>query len=149
MIEMYNKIEGLSSDEIYRRRKTESMPILNEMKRRAEEFLKSDGGVASDKMYTAVKYMLNFWMELIKYTHEGHYTIDNLAAERSIRPLAVGQKNYIHFGSEKSAEIAAFFYSIIETSKMRGVNVRGYITNFFKAINAGRKEYVQMLPGLL
>ncbi len=90
-IEMYNKIEGLSNNEIYRRRKTESMPILNDMKRRAEAFLRTDGGVASDKMYTAVNYMLNFWRELINYTKEGHYTIDNSAAERSIRPLTVGR----------------------------------------------------------
>ncbi len=149
MIEMYNKIEGLSNNDIYRRRKTESMPILNEMKRRAEEFLKTDGGVASDKMYTAVNYMLNFWRELIRYTKEGHYTIDNSAAERSIRPLAVGRKNYIHFGSEKSAEMSAFFYSIMATCKMRGENARDYISRFFKALGAGRTDYAQMLPGLL
>ncbi len=149
LIEMYNKIEGLSENEIYRRRKTEAIPILNDMKRRAEEFLKTDGGVASDKMYTAVNYMLNFWRELINYTKEGHYTIDNSAAERSIRPLTVGRKNYIHFGSEKSAEIAAFFYSIMATCKMRGENARDYVAGFFKALNAGRTDYAQMLPGLL
>ncbi len=149
LIEMYNKIEGLSHNEIYRRRKTEAMPILNEMKRKAEEFLKTDGGVASEKMYTAVNYMLNFWNELINYTNEGHYTIDNSAAERSIRPLTVGRKNYIHFGSEKSAEIAAFFYSIMATCKMRGANARDYVAGFFKALNAGRRDYAQMLPGLL
>ncbi len=149
LIEMYNKIEGLSENEIYRRRKTEAIPILNDMKRRAEEFLKTDGGVASDKMYTAVNYMLNFWRELINYTKEGHYTIDNSAAERSIRPLTVGRKNYIHFGSEKSAEVAAFFYSIMATCKMRGANARDYVAGFFKALNAGRTDYAQMLPGLL
>ncbi|MFR9668108.1 MAG: IS66 family transposase [Rikenellaceae bacterium] len=149
LIEMYNKIEGLNHNEIYRRRKTEAMPILNEMKRKAEEFLKTDGEVASEKMYTAVKYMLNFWSELINYTNEGHYTIDNSAAERSIRPLTVGRKNYIHFGSDKSAEIAAFFYTIMATCKMRGANARDYIVGFFKALGAGRTDYAQMLPGLL
>ncbi len=111
--------------------------------------LKTDGGVASEKMYTAVNYMLNFWRELINYTNEGHYTIDNSAAERSIRPLTVGRKNYIHFGSEKSAEVAAFFYSIMATCKVRGANARDYVAGFFKALNAGRTDYAQMLPGLL
>ena len=50
-------------------------------------------------METALTYMLNVWDDLLKYRHRGDYTVDNMVAERAIRPFTVSRKNSLHFSS--------------------------------------------------
>ena len=54
-------------------------------------------------MRTALNYLHKFWNQLFAYRKDGDYTIDNLAAERAIRPLAVQRKNSLFFCSTKGA----------------------------------------------
>lgn len=147
------KLLNLDDSEIVKRRKIQSLPVLHRMKSMAEKYLKQEKKrnvpTSGNLMYMALNYFLNSWNELIKYTRQGYYTIDNSAAERSIRPLTIGRKNYIHFGSDKSARISAFFYSLVETCKMRGVCVKEYLTFFFRCTIEGRTDYQAMLPGVL
>jgi hypothetical protein len=64
---------------------------------------------------------------LTYYVHNGEVGIDNNAAERQIRPFAIGRKNWLFMGSPDGATAAAALYSLIETAKLNDVNPEGYL----------------------
>ena len=123
-------------------RKKEALPILGKMRALAEK-LKEEPHL-SPALLSAINYMLNHWKPLTMYVEDGRYSIDNSAAERAIRPLTVGRKNYISFGSSEGAETATIYYTIIETCKMRGLSPRKCLKDFFTMITHGRRDYSQM-----
>lgn len=67
--------------------------------------------------------MDTFWEQLFLYLKDGRYTIDNLAAERAIRPLAVERNNSMFFCSHKGAETSVLYHTIIATCKKQGYKV--------------------------
>jgi transposase len=74
-----------------------------------------------------VFYTLNQWDSLIYYLEDGNLNIDNNAAERQIRPFAIGRKNWLFMGSPDGAKAGAALYSLIETAKLNDVNPEGYL----------------------
>ncbi|PJA03328.1 MAG: hypothetical protein COX72_05780, partial [Gammaproteobacteria bacterium CG_4_10_14_0_2_um_filter_38_22] len=74
----------------------------------------------------AVYYTLNQWDSLVYYLKNGAVNIDNNAAERQIRPFAIGRKNWLFMGSPDGAKAGAILYSLIETAKLNNVNPEGY-----------------------
>ena len=97
-------------------------------------------------MYKALSYYKNLYNQLVNYCNKGSYVIDNSEAERSIRSLTEGRKNYLHFGSEKSARIASFFYTIVETCKQQEINSRDYIVNYLYSQIDGNSNNANLLP---
>jgi transposase len=81
---------------------------------------------------TAVSYALNNWEALKIYTTDGSLAIDNNAAERAMRPVAIGRKNYLFFGSDRGGETAAILYSLISSAKRHGLNVFEYLRDVFQ-----------------
>lgn len=77
----------------------------------------------------AVNYVLNHWRALNHYMMDGCLEIDNNTAERAIKPLVIGRKNYLFAGSHEGAKRAAIIYSIIETCKLNAINPWDYINN--------------------
>jgi len=75
----------------------------------------------------AIQYTLNQWESLTYYVQNGAVSIDNNAAERQIKPFAVGRKNWLFMGSPDGAKAAANLYSLIETAKLNDVNPEGYL----------------------
>jgi len=75
----------------------------------------------------AINYMLNQWRALMHYLREGFLDIDNNGSERAIRPITVGRKNYLFYGSDEGGRRAANIYSIIETCKQHQVNTFDYL----------------------
>ena len=69
----------------------------------------------------AIAYTLNLWPRLIRYTEDGRYEIDNNLVENSIRPVALGRKNYLFAGSHEGAKRAAMMYSFLGTCKKNNV----------------------------
>tara|TARA_B100000446_G_scaffold170772_1_gene177606 strand:+ start:154 stop:363 length:210 start_codon:yes stop_codon:yes gene_type:complete len=63
-----------------------------------------------------VSYTLNQWHSLIYYLKDGSVNIDNNAAERKIRPVAIGRKNWLFMGSPDGAKAGAVLDSLIETA---------------------------------
>ena len=59
----------------------------------------------------------------------GILELDNNTAERSMRPIALGRKNYLFFGSEGGGKSAAIAYTLIETAKLNGVDPQGWLTD--------------------
>ena len=68
----------------------------------------------------AFAYALHLWPRLCAYTKDGLYQIDNNAIENTIRPFAIGRKNYLFAGSDKGAQHAALLYSSLGTPPIAG-----------------------------
>jgi transposase len=82
----------------------------------------------------AVKYALGLWEALGRYTDDGRLEIDNNAAERALRVVALGRKNYLFAGSDAGGERAATLYSLIGTAKLNGLDPETYLRNVLSRI---------------
>jgi len=75
----------------------------------------------------AIRYALSRWRALTRYTEDGLLEIDNSAAERALRAVALGRKNYLFAGSDSGGERAAAMYSLIGTAKLNGLDPEFYL----------------------
>lgn len=95
----------------------------------------------------AVAYALNHWKALTNYLREGFLRIDNNTAERAIKPLVIGRKNWLFSGSDEGAKRSAILYSIIETCKMNEINPYFYIKDVLTRLPSTLvKDLKQLLP---
>jgi transposase len=76
---------------------------------------------------TAIRYALSRWNALLRFCEDGRLEIDNNAAERSLRGVALGRKNYLFAGSDSGGERAAAIYSLIESAKLNGLDPEVYL----------------------
>jgi transposase len=125
-------INGRSPEERREIRNTRSRPLLESLKQWLEETLvklskKSDTAIA-------VRYALGRWEALMRYCDDGHLEIDNNAAERSLRAVALGRKNHLFAGSDRGGESAAAIYSLIGTAKLNGIDPESYLRNVLSRI---------------
>lgn len=82
----------------------------------------------------AIGYTLSRWEALIRYCEDGRIEIDNNAAERALRAIALGRKNYLFAGSDAGGERAAAFYSLIGTAKLNGLDPEAYLREVFARV---------------
>ena len=82
----------------------------------------------------AVKYALGRWEALTRYTEDGGLEIDNNAAERGLRAVALGRKNYLFAGSDTGGEHAAALYSLIGTAKLNDLDRESYLRDVLSRI---------------
>jgi hypothetical protein len=75
----------------------------------------------------AIHYALARWKALTRYQDDGRIEIDNNAAERALRAVALGRKNYLFAGADCGGERAAAIYSLIGTAKLNGIDPEGYL----------------------
>ena len=75
----------------------------------------------------AIRYTTSRWNALTPVLRDGRACIDNSAAERSMRPLALGRKNWLFAGSDSGGERAATIYSLTETAKLNGLDPEDYL----------------------
>ena len=75
----------------------------------------------------AIRYALTRWTQLTRYRDDGRLAIDNNAAERAIRGVALGRKNWLFAGSDAGGERAAAIYSLIETAKLNGIDPAAWL----------------------
>ena len=130
--------------EVLDARKTESIPILNELDQRAMALLakiKSKKVTASSKLEKALNYMHNNWKKLIAYIDVGSVLIDNNCCERAVRPFTNLRKSFGGFSSEKGGEVAAAWLTFIETCKLQKKAALDFFQEFFKKITEGRADY--------
>ncbi len=81
----------------------------------------------------AVHYLLELWPGLVAFLDHPEIPLDNNSAERGLRGLVVGRKNHYGSRSRRGTEVAAIFYSLIETAKLRDVEPRGYLLQAVRA----------------
>lgn len=82
----------------------------------------------------AIKYALPHWTALTRYVEDGRIEIDNNAAERAIRAVALGRKNYLFAGSDAGGERAALIYSLIGTARLNGLDPQAYLAAVLERI---------------
>ena len=82
---------------------------------------------AKSALAQTIRYSLTRWQALTRYAHDGRLEIDNNAAERAIRQVALGRKNYLFVGSDAGGERAAAIYSLLGTAKLNGIDPEGYL----------------------
>ena len=101
-------------------------------------------------MEEAISYTYRILKKLSLYVTDGRYKIDDNMVENSIRPLAIGRKNYLFCGDDEAAQRAAVVYSLLATCKARGVDERTWLEDVLRRIpeyEQGRKDYSDLLPG--
>ncbi|MGB0969020.1 MAG: IS66 family transposase [Halocynthiibacter sp.] len=116
---------GKPQDERVAIRQEHAKPIFDEF----EIWLKAQLPKISGKtpMAKAIRYALKRLPKARPYLDHGFLELDNNTAERAVRPVTLGRKNYLFMGSEAGGEAAAVAYSLIETAKMNGVNPEAWL----------------------
>lgn len=95
----------------------------------------------------AIRYALARWAALVRYGGDGRIEIDNNAAERALRAVALGRKNYLFAGSDAGGERAAALYSLIGTAKMNGLDPQAYLRHVLERIaDHPINRIAQLLP---
>ncbi len=125
-------------DAIRNLRQKESLPILLEI----EAWLKKNLLETLPKSASggAIAYTLNLWPRLIRYIEDGHYQIDNNLIENSIRPIAIGRKNYLFAGSHDAAQHAALVYSFVGTCKQLNIDPYVWLENVIERLPYFKKN---------
>src|SRR5512146_3174315 len=82
----------------------------------------------------AIRYALSNWVALTRYRDDGRLEADNNAAERALRAVALGRKNWLFAGSDDGGERAATIYTLIGTAKLNGLDPEGYLRYVFEHI---------------
>ena len=118
-------IRGQPPDERRRQRQARAGPLLEEL----HAWLGSMVGRVSAKseIAGAIGYSLTRWKALTRYLDDGRIEIDNNAAERALRGVSLGRKNYLFMGSDAGGERAAAIYSLVETAKLNGLDPEAYL----------------------
>jgi hypothetical protein len=75
----------------------------------------------------AIGYALGRWAQLTRYRDDGRLEIDNNAAERAIRAIALGRKNWLFAGSDEGGDRAAALYTLTETAKLNGLDPEAWL----------------------
>ena len=122
----------LPPDARSRLRKAESSPILESLQSQLRE-LAVDARPTSG-LGDAVLYALRHWPALTRYVEHGEAEIDNNLIENSMRPVALGRKNYLFAGSELGAEAAAILYSLTETCRRLGIHPQKYLVDVLEQL---------------
>jgi transposase len=131
-IECRCRQNNLSEEETRELRGKEAVPILTHL---GEWMQKTYTGVLpKSAMGGALAYSIKRWKELMTYTTDGKLQIDNNAVERSIRPAAVGRKNYLFCGSHEAAQRSAMLYSLMGTCKLHSINPFIYLKDVLTRI---------------
>jgi transposase len=126
------EIRGLSPGERRAMRQARSRPLLESM----HAWLKVTMAKLSRKsdVAKAIHYALERWSALTLFTEDGRIEIDNNAAERALRAVALGRKNYLFAGSDAGGERAAAIYSLLGSAKLNGVDPEAYLTAVLRRI---------------
>ena len=106
-----------------RLRQEESKPLLKKIRTWAE----TEVGLPRSELGKAVRYMLKRWPALTRFVDDPRIPLDNNAAERALRGPVVGRKNHYGSKSKRGTQVAAIFYTLLETAKLSGIEPAFYL----------------------
>jgi len=126
------EIRGRPPDERAATRQARAGPLLECLR----EWLRQTLARVSKKseLAKAIGYVLTRWSALTRYRDDGRIEIDNNAAERALRVVALGRKNYLFCGSDAGGERGAAIYSLIGTAKLNGLDPEAYLRQVIERI---------------
>ncbi len=134
LYDIEDRAKEMSPEDRRALRQAEAMPILARMKVRFDEVrptLRS-----TSKLAEAIDYVLNRWDAFVRYTEDGRIPNDNNVIERLLRPVAIGRKNFLFFGSERGGQTAATLYTLVQSARRNCVDVWPYLTDVLRRIAA-------------
>jgi transposase len=126
------EIRGRSPDERKEVRQARSRPLLESMQagwKATQAKLSQKSDVAM-----AIRYALDRWSALLRFCEDGRVEMDNNAAERALRAVALGRKNYLFAGSDAGGERAAVIYSLLGSAKLNGIDPEKYLSSVLRRI---------------
>jgi transposase len=126
------EIRGRSPDERKQVRQARSRPLLESM----QAWWKATQAKLSQKsdVAMAIRYALDRWSALLRFCEDGRVEMDNNAAERALRAVALGRKNYLFAGSDSGGERAAAIYSLLGSAKLNGIDPETYLSSVLRRI---------------
>jgi transposase len=151
LIQLLYAIEALAreSEMTYEQRHTlrldKSLPVINEI----GGYIQQERNKVTPKspIGQAFEYCANRWVSLQNYLTNGMLEIDSNLIENSIRPLALGRKNYMFAGSHDAAKDIAMFYSFFATCTKNGIDTQKWLTYVINNINNTKtSEHKYLLP---
>ena len=141
--------EAKSLDHEARRelRQQKSVPILAKIK----TWLDAERPLVLPRspMAAAITYTLNQWDALNRYVEQGYLNIDNNAAERALKRVAIGRKNWLFAGHDEAGGSHARLYTLIAGAERHGIDPQKYLTSVLAKIGQTKlSDLGQLLPGV-
>ena len=144
---MFEKVAwARSEEERLRIRKEKEIPIIDELISAIKDKLINGKILPKSKFKEALGYFCGLIPHLKNYTNHAFARMDNNVAERAVRPVAIGRKNWLFVGNEDGGESAAVIFSLIQTCRALGVNPREYLEDIMRRLMSHNS---QELHGLL
>jgi len=126
------EIKGRSPLRRRRVRGLRTRPVLNDLRTWMSQTLAEVS--AKSPMALAIGYSLSNWTALTRFVDDGRIEAHNNAAERALRAVAIGRKNYLHVGSDAGGQSAAVIYTLLGTAKLNGINPQLYLRHVLERI---------------
>jgi len=126
------EVNGRSALRRRRMRQTRTVPVLTELKSWLSQTLAQVS--AKSPMALAIGYSLGNWTALTNFVSDGRIDAHNNTAERALRGVAIGRKNYLHVGSDAGGHTAAVMYTLLGTAKLNGINPQRYLRHVLERI---------------
>ena len=127
LFDIERKITGQSPEQRAAIRQAEARPQLENLATVLDASLARISG--KSELAAAIRYVRSRWPSFTRYVDDGHLEISNNAAERAIRPLAVGRKNWLFAGSDRGGERAAAIYTLIATAKLNDIDPQAWLAD--------------------
>jgi len=144
-----SEIKGTSPEEKYRRRRSDSVPILDALFDSCRRCKGDPLILPKSPLGQAVTYALNNETALRIYCTDGRLNIDNNISERTLREYVVGRKNWLFFGSPESAKKSAMVMSVLSSARRHGLNEWEYLVDVLYRLsdwNPGVDSLESLLP---
>jgi len=138
-------IKGLPPDHRHRERQERSKPIAEALAAWADETVRKLS--RKSELAAAFRYMRARWAALVRCFADGRLAIDNNSAERALRGVAIGRKNWLFAGSDAGGRRAAAMYSLVESAKLNGINPQHYLADVLTRIaDHPARRIAELLP---
>jgi len=136
-----------NEDERLRIRRELELPIINKMNAAVKERLLTGGLLPKSNFSKALNYYMGLAPYLTNYINHADARLDNNVAERGLRPLTIGRKNWLFVGSEDGGRSAATILSLVQTCRNLGINPQEYLEDVLRRIMSHpAKQIEQLLP---
>ena len=121
------EVRGHPPDERQKIRHDKAKPIFNALEKWLPQQLKTISG--KSPLASVIRYAIKRMKHLKPYLKHGVLELDNNTAERSIRPIAIGRKNYLFMGSDRGGKSAAIAYTFIGTAKLCNIDTQEWLAD--------------------
>ncbi|RWK79008.1 MAG: IS66 family transposase [Mesorhizobium sp.] len=132
LFEIERAINGRSADERYAVRQEKSKPLLDDM--HAWLLRERDTLSRSSEVLKPINYMLRRWADFARFIDDGRICLSNNAAERALRGIALGRRNWTFAGSQRGADRAAVMLTLITTARLNDVDPKAWLADVLARI---------------